>query len=260
MRRRHGRRRMHSPTDDLRDLRAVFGPGKLATAERAVMASLILHRNGKSGRTDPSIATIAADTGMCTRSVMRALQELEGNGLIVREMRNGCRTRYSIHPPTSDTESPVAQSHPCQTVTQPVTQSHGTSDTESPERTKERTKERTDESAKLWPAFVEMMDGASLKLTDGRRKCLQRLYREQLATAPDPMALFTATLRAVKASDHHMSNRAYQMPESLFRNEERRERWTEQGRALLNGRANGRGADPRMLSTAELWEAERRER
>ena len=40
---------------------------------------------------------------------------------------------------------------------------------------------------------------------------------------------FRGILKAVKASEHHMKERAWQMPESLFRNEERRERWSLKG-------------------------------
>jgi hypothetical protein len=42
------------------------------------------------------------------------------------------------------------------------------------------------------------------------------------------LALFRSILRAVKRSEWHMSNRAYQMPESLFLSPERRDRWTQE--------------------------------
>ena len=40
---------------------------------------------------------------------------------------------------------------------------------------------------------------------------------------------FKGILKAVKSSEHHMKERAWQLPESLFRNEERRERWAMKG-------------------------------
>lgn len=63
------------------------------------------------------------------------------------------------------------------------------------------------------------------KLTAKRAQCLNSLYEEQLKESDDPTGLFKRVLKAVQASKHHMKTRAYQLPESLFRNFERRERW-----------------------------------
>lgn len=70
-------------------------------------------------------------------------------------------------------------------------------------------------------------DGHPLKLTEKRRKKYRRLYEEHLEAAPRPEVAYRAILRRVQESDHHMSERSYQMPESLFRNEERRDQWVQ---------------------------------
>jgi hypothetical protein len=244
----------HSPTDDLRDLRAVFSPETdMDAAERAVMGVLILHRNGQSGRTDPSVTTIAAEAGISRRTAMRALASLEGRSHIARDRRSGLRNRYVLHPTTSAIQSPVPHGHQCQPDTGPVPPSHRTRATVAPERTKERAKERSLAETELWPRYVKALDGSHLHLTASRRDKLDALHAEQLKNAPDPLALFTAVLRAVRASEWHMKDRAYQMPESLFKNPERREQWAEKGRALLNGKAAPGGThDPLMLTQAEL--------
>ena len=55
---------------------------------------------------------------------------------------------------------------------------------------------------------------------------MARLYREQLKGQADPVGVFRSICVTVRASDHHMSKRAYSLPESLFRTAERRETWT----------------------------------
>lgn len=79
-----------------------------------------------------------------------------------------------------------------------------------------------------WQVYLEELGGDRRKptLTETRRQKIAKLYREQLSGSDSPVADFRSILWAVKASDHHMSERAYQMPESFLRNPERRERWT----------------------------------
>ena len=80
----------------------------------------------------------------------------------------------------------------------------------------------------FWAIWVEELGGKQPhpRLTPRRTQVLVKLYSEQLTKHPgDPLVLFRAGLREVKKSKHHMSVRGYQMPESLFRNVERSERW-----------------------------------
>jgi|TARA_R110000751_G_scaffold63697_1_gene131259 hypothetical protein len=80
----------------------------------------------------------------------------------------------------------------------------------------------------LWKVWLDELSPKPPhpRLTDKRRSVLWSLYSEQLSSnGADPIVLFRKVLKAVKRSDHHMGTRAYTLPESLFRNEERRERW-----------------------------------
>lgn len=85
------------------------------------------------------------------------------------------------------------------------------------------------EIKELWDIYLEELGGTGKKptLTAKRKQVLSLLFDEQLGEGYQEE--FRGILRAVKASDHHMKERAYQMPESLFRNEERRERWMMKG-------------------------------
>lgn len=72
------------------------------------------------GKCFPSVDTIAERTGLNSRSVRRAISDLEKHGLITRVFCTGKRTDYTINPcqnVTPDTVSPLTES------TQPLTQS-----------------------------------------------------------------------------------------------------------------------------------------
>ena len=102
----------------------------------------------------------------------------------------------------------------------------------------ESNKEQTDA---LWGIYLEELSPKPPhpRLTEKRRSAPMALYTEQLSkNGTDPMVLFRKVLKAVKGSSHHMSTRAYQLPESLFRSEERRESWTH--RALVKAKAPNR--------------------
>ena len=104
--------RQHSPTDDLRDLRAVFSEtSSLTGPESRVLAVLILHRNGETGRIDPSVSRIASKAGMGRSTVIRSLAALEAGGWLTSQKRSGIRTRYAINIPTGPTTIPVPQGH-----------------------------------------------------------------------------------------------------------------------------------------------------
>lgn len=66
-----------------------------------------------------------------------------------------------------------------------------------------------------------------IKLTPKRRTKYKKMWDEQLAETSEPKRAWKMILKRVQMSDHHMSERAYQMPESLLRNAERREQWVE---------------------------------
>lgn len=91
----------------------------------------------------------------------------------------------------------------------------------------------------LWDVFLEELGGSGKqpRLTDKRKQKLRALYDEQLKSEDQPTEAFRRILRAVKKSEHHMGNRSYQMPESLFRDESRRDGWMQ--KSLQNGSTNG---------------------
>jgi len=91
-------------------------------------------------------------------------------------------------------------------------------------------------TTELWEVFIDELGGEKPhpSLTPKRRDLLARLYSEQLLPrcremGTEPPDLFRRICRSVKASDHHMSQSQYQLPESLFKTAERRERWTLDG-------------------------------
>lgn len=79
------------------------------------------------------------------------------------------------------------------------------------------------ECFKIWKMEFPTIPAA---WTQSRKQKLTALYNEQLKSKPDPIAHFRKILNAVKASEHHMSDPMFQTPESLFKNPERRERWS----------------------------------
>ena len=117
---------------------------ELTPTEKLVLLALANRHNKDTGKCYPSMTRMAADTGMCRRSVMRAIGKLEKSGLITTQRYGGSSNYYYLNigkitfESTSDTESPVTQSHQCHTVTSDresrvlVTESHHTGDRESP--------------------------------------------------------------------------------------------------------------------------------
>ena len=113
----------------------------------------------------------------------------------------------------------------------------------------ESNKEQTDA---LWDVWLEELSPKPPhpRLTEKRRSALMSLYTEQLSkNGSDPLVLFRKVMRAVKGSSHHMATRAYQLPESLFRSEERRESWTHRALAKTKG-------DPTTSTVSRDWSVE----
>lgn len=95
-------------------------------------------------------------------------------------------------------------------------------------------------------------EGRLLALTPKRRQKYRAMFTEQLASAPDPTVAWRAVLYAVSQSDHHMSDRAYQMPESLLLNPERRDRWVDATIRALNSRGSRPGDESASRRREEL--------
>ena len=83
----------------------------------------------------------------------------------------------------------------------------------------------------LWSVYLEELGGKGNQptLTAKRRNVLGLLYEEQLKGADNYLDTFRNVLKAVRSSEHHMKERAWHLPESLFKDPERRERWALKG-------------------------------
>ena len=86
---------------------------------------------------------------------------------------------------------------------------------------------------RLWEIWVDRFCERAPypTLNRERARCLNMLYLEQLEKHGngDYTSLFNSILDSVKASPFHNSKREYLYPESLFRNESRREKWALEG-------------------------------
>lgn len=74
--------------------------------------------------------------------------------------------------------------------------------------------------------------GRDVDLTASRRAKYRALFDEQLRGTDDPAMAMRAIMLAVTKSEWHMGKREYQMPESLFKNADRRSTWVEKAVAL----------------------------
>ena len=79
----------------------------------------------------------------------------------------------------------------------------------------------------MWRIWLKELGGdpPQPKLDDERQKKLRLLWDEQLRDQDNPLTVFRKILHAIKASEFHMAKRAFQMPESTFRNANIRETW-----------------------------------
>jgi len=125
-------------------------------------------------------------------------------------------------------------------------------DAEQMQNKSKAVKSNKKETDALWAIWLELLSPKPPhpKLTEKRRTALMALYTEQLSkNGSDPLVLFRKVLKAVKGSSHHMATRAYQLPESLFRSEERRESWTHRALAKAKG-------DPSTSTVSRDWSVE----
>jgi len=103
---------------------------KLPPTQKFVLWLLADITNDKTRRCDPSIARLAQESGLCELTVKRAIAALELAGYVRTLRSHGRRNQYEV---TSNTELLVSQSYQYHRVTEPVTQSYYSSNTELPE-------------------------------------------------------------------------------------------------------------------------------
>lgn len=105
---------------------ALCWPIKVPPTSKAVLIALADHASD-AGECWPSISTLASRTCLSSRSVIRAIQELETYQVIRAIRTEGRHTSYLITPESLSV--PVTESHQCQPVTRDT--ESPTSDTES---------------------------------------------------------------------------------------------------------------------------------
>lgn len=108
---------------------ALCWPLQVPPTAKAVLISLADHASD-AGECWPSISTLADRTCLSSRSVIRAIQELEAYQVIRAIRTEGRHTSYLITPESHT--KPVTDSHQCQPVTRDTVSP--TSDTESPDQ------------------------------------------------------------------------------------------------------------------------------
>lgn len=157
--------RQHSPIDDLRELRGILALADLTTSERIVLMAIVLHRNGKDGRCDPSVPTLAQETGLGRRTVQGVIQRLQlERGYLLCNRREGRSTCYSVSVPTPAIDAPPRQVHPRSASGGPTQQVHPTPAAAAPERAKERAKERTNMGERSFPRLKKLPRDGRLRI------------------------------------------------------------------------------------------------
>lgn len=109
---------------------------------------------------------------------------------------------------------------------------------------------------RLHAIYLEVLGGSGrpTRLTDTRREKYRAWWSEYAADLDDPEGTFRALCEAVRASDFHMSKRAFHRPESVLENPERRERWTHEALDPTSGLSE---ANRRLMRRRREMVAER---
>lgn len=228
--------------------RSAICESDLPATTRHVALTLSLHMSERGDSCFPSKRTLADECGRTRRTVQRHVRKLVEQGWLRKDGIHQFQTpggpqETVQYRATIPAEGGVRDSHPS---------SKGASQfREGGVRVTPKDDSKQDDNKKtlvektLWPVFLDELggDGRQPQLTAKRRKKLRSLHEEQLPDDPsDAASRFRQILQAVQNSDHHMSKRAYQMPESLFRSEERRDRWAMA--AAEGASSNGNGSKP----------------
>lgn len=194
----------------------------VSPTQKLVLLCLTAHAND-DGACWPSVARIAARSGLARRAVIYNLRRLERSGHISREISRGRVTRYRVHPCTPCTSAPDAPVHemhttraprapdPCTTCTGPVRQMHPESPRISNEPIKNSKMRKS--KASQTPEFHQAVIGLYHEIlptaprvkawTTTRRQALDARIRERLADGKpaDQADYWRAFFETVAASD-----------------------------------------------------------
>lgn len=97
---------------------------QLPHARKIVLLAIADHYNEKTGRCDPSVATLSTMCGMSIRGVQMQIKALVSDGLLRREERSGTSPSYTLHPRTSCTPTPARDAPPDDDLDTPTPEPH----------------------------------------------------------------------------------------------------------------------------------------
>jgi len=237
-------------------LDSVYSADGPASTTRSVLMALALHMSNDGGDCYPSTRRVAKESGFSHRTILTHLKNADEQGWIRRSERRRGGKGWRRHEYQPTIPNLMKEVHHLQGE-----RDEGDSSPSAERGEDERKnvvkevhlrnqKEKPDtETSALWEVWLEELGGKGLSptLTPKRSQLLRKLDAEQLRKHDDPQVLFRFICRALRASEYHMSKRAYQLPESFLRNAERRERWTEDGLALLMSGSKGSTSPYRRL-------------
>ena len=224
----------------------------LTSTQKVVMHTLGAYMDLDGRGCVLGLSRIAKESGLARWTVIRTIQELAGRWLAVTNRRSSCgdsdTNEYCAAIPqgvgTQDDHLGTQDDQGRHTGRLGV----GTQDDPTSKSTSNSNSIDTSKSSfsatEMWTVWLEELGGKPPhpKLTDDRKTKLQLLWHEQLRDQDNPLACFRSILRAIKASEFHMSKRAYQLPESTFRDANKRDTWA------IEARGNGRARRPHMTA------------
>lgn len=198
---------------------------------------------GSSEGAHPSDTAASERAGCARRTFIDRRQDLASWGWIdVRSGReNGATNRYVIH---GSVEGCASDAQGCAGDAQGgVQEMHTTNSHTTESHYQEGDAEDEIPVSEMWSVWVDVVwnGSTSRRLTDKREGHLRQLWREHLTDADDPERLLRDMLRAMTDDEWWGERPDTWVPETAFKNAERRERWAV---AAENGAPRGGRNDP----------------
>lgn len=176
-------------------------PLQMAPTVKAVLVSLADQAND-DGACWPSVGTVAERTCLTDRAVQKALAWLEAEGYVIREMKAGRATRYTLTP---ERRSPPNVVHPRTTFTTTPEPRSPAPEPRSPRTVKNRKGNRKEEKAGAfalpdwipadwWQQWEEHRRGIRKPLTDLARSLQIERLQELAADGHGPVDCIKAAI------------------------------------------------------------------